>query len=135
MTDEQERQNQQPVDKQSLQQRILGSVRPDTSEKTGKWMMNVKEGAASDVEMPTVFDEAAAAKFPDDMKSWIDNSLTNSNVMNSNTTSRKQILICLSNQSARSSPELRRPVLRSLDKPVNSANFFRETCTVAKKHC
>lgn len=55
-----------------LQQRILRGVKSDVGDKTGKWVMNLKEGVDEKVEVPTQFDEEKAATFPDDMRSWID---------------------------------------------------------------
>src|SRR5437016_3256193 len=72
MTDEQNRKEPSNLDKQRLQERILRSVRPDTGEMTGKWVNELKDGKAADVQVPTQFDEAAAATKPDDMRSWID---------------------------------------------------------------
>jgi len=74
MTDDKKRKAEDAVaDKQQLQERILRGVRPDTSEATGKWMVDLKTGAeAAKIEVPLQFDEKTAGKYPDDMRSWVD---------------------------------------------------------------
>ena len=74
MTDDKKRKAEEAAaDKQQLQERILRGVRPDTSEATGKWVVDLKSGAdAGKIEVPLQFDEKTAGKFPDDMRSWVD---------------------------------------------------------------
>lgn len=72
MPDDKKHEDEPPLDSKALQQRILSGVKSDTGEKTGKWVLNLKDGISDKVEVPTQFDEARAAQLPDEMPSWID---------------------------------------------------------------
>lgn len=73
MTDDKKRKAEEAAaDKQQLQERILRGVRPDTSEATGKWVIDLKGGTTGEIEVPLQFDEKTAGKHPDDMRSWVD---------------------------------------------------------------
>ncbi|HEY9715955.1 MAG TPA: hypothetical protein V6C69_00695 [Trichormus sp.] len=73
MTDDKKRKAEEAAaDKQQLQERILRGVRPDTSEATGKWVVDLKSGTTGEIEVPLQFDEKTAGKYPDDMRSWVD---------------------------------------------------------------
>jgi hypothetical protein len=73
MTDDKKRKAEEAAaDKQQLQERILRGVRPDTSEATGKWVVDLKSGTTGEIDVPLQFDEKTAGKFPDDMRSWVD---------------------------------------------------------------
>ncbi len=90
MPDDNKRNDEPQLDSKALQQRILRGVKSDTGEKTGKWVMNLKEGVSEKVDIPTQFDEAKASQFPDEMPVGSTKSSMNFSAISMNTINLRQ---------------------------------------------